>query len=467
MYKRQEYTFALTCVYGHGQSPTVTATAVPGEISPVSALPATPHQYELCKLEYNPAYFISGEVVSVKWSVNGVEISSEASTNHFFSLAGANNVTVEVIYDNMATESATVTVDVLPFAWTQVAGTGYQKSSHIVFSNDGQTFYTVSQSTKTLFAIDAVSGTIKWQFGTSAATYGAGPVVGSDDKIYFGTEDGAGSFYAITANGVEKWKVSLGKAVKAAPAVTSDGVVYVLVDGGKLTALDAETGSVKWDKTQSGNAGGVVVDADGNVYIGTSAGLWSYTSSGSERWACDTGHKVTERGGSLALHNGIVYAVLKSKGGVAAVDMNTGRTLWTSPSEANDCYHPVVDDNGTVYFCEKSGGLYAVDRNGTRLWHYTAQKNYIYSGFALGADGNAYISQYASPFNLLAVDQAGNANEVFNIGAQTMSPVSIGPDCRIYYGLNGTVGTFDAKVSLASGGWPVRGANHRGSNSLK
>jgi len=92
--------------------------------------------------------------------------------------------------------------------------------------------------------------------------------------------------------------------------------------------------------------------------MGTNAGIWSYTSSGTLRWSCDTGHKVTERGGSLALCDGILYATLKAKGGVAAVNMADGKTLWTYATPTNDSYHPVVDAEGTVYICEKNGGLY-------------------------------------------------------------------------------------------------------------
>ena len=127
----------------------------------------------------------------------------------------------------------------------------------------------------------------------------------------------------------------------------------------------------------------------------------------------------------------------------------------------------MVDGDGTVYFCEKSGYLYAVDRNGSEKWIDQTDKNYIYSGFALGADGKAYISQYASPFNLLSFDASGARNVVMTIGAQTMSPVSIGPDNRLYYGLNGSVAAYEIGCSLATEGWPMRGCNTQGTNSLK
>lgn len=182
---------------------------------------------------------------------------------------------------------------------------------------------------------------------------------------------------------------------------------------------------------------------------------------------CDTAHAVTERGGSLAICDGTLYAALKSKGGCAAVGMADGKTLWTFASDAGDCYHPVADAEGTVYFCEKSGWLYAVDKNGTQKWKYETDKNYIYSGFALTADGRACISQYASPFELLAFDAAGSKTSLLTIGVQTMSPVSIGPDRRIYYATNGTIAAHDLGVEAAAAGWPMRGGNMQGTNSLR
>ena len=462
-----EYTFLLTCVYGHGSSDVCEATATPGEVSPFSILPASPRIAELAQLDMNPAYFVAGTVANVVWTFadGGTEVGE--AILHCFTTVGEQDVTIKVTYADGTSETASKKITVQSFAWSTVSDVGYQKSSNIVFAPDGQTLYTVSQSTKVLYAINAITGEIKWQQTMAAATYGAGPVVGADGKVFLGTEDAAGTLTCFTPNGTVAWTATLGKAVKAAPAVTSDGVVYALVDGGTLYALDAETGGEKWKATQSGNSGGIAVDAEGNIYMGTNAGIWSYTSSGTLRWSCDTGHKVTERGGSLALCDGILYATLKAKGSVAAVNMSNGTTLWTYATPQNDSYHPVVDAEGTVYFCEKNGGLYAVKKDGTLKWSYLTDKNYIYSGFALGANGCAYISQYASPFNLLKISGNGTVEVENAIGAQTMSAITIGPDGRIYYGKNGSIEAFNSGVQLANDGWPMRGGNQQGSNSLK
>lgn len=461
------YGFALTCVYTHGDSPTVNADATPGEIDPITVTSNVLRQFERCTFEYNPAYFVSGEIVSVKWEFGDGQSSTEKQAAYCYPKVGTYTVTLTVAYDDGKTETAVIELTVEAFAWTTIGGVGYQKASHIVFSHDGQTFYTVSQTTKTLFAVNAITGAVVWEYATSAATYGAGPVVGADGTIYFGTEDTAGSFFAISSSGAKRWDKSLGAAVKAAPAVTSDGTLYVLTDGGVLHALDAATGSEKWVQTQSGNAGGVAVDKDGTVYMGTATGIWAYTENGTLKWASEEAHTVTERGGSLAIGDGILYATLKGKAGCAAVDAATGRTLWKYTTGYGDCYHPVVDAAGTVYFCEKAGGLYAVGSDGTAKWTDETEKNYTYSGFALDIEGNAYISQYASPFDLLSFDAAGGRHVATSIGAQTMSPVTIGADGRIYYGLNGSVATHDAATAAAVSGWPMRGCNLQGTNSLK
>lgn len=462
-----EYTFALTAVYAHGDSDTVTATATPGEIDPIVVTPAVLRQFQLGTFEFNPAYFVQGEIAAVKWDFDDGMTSEDMTATHLFTETGQYEVSLTVTYDNEKTEQAKVSVTVEPFAWTTASGTGYQKSSNIVFSHDGQTFYTLAQTDKKLLAISAITGEKLWEYATSAATYGAGPAVGPDGTIYFGTEDGDGSFYAVLPSGALKWKVTMGAAVKASPAVTSDGTVYVLADKGNLAALDAASGTAKWSETLDGNAGGVIVDADGTVYAGTSKGIWAFDGTGGLIWKSETAYSVTERGGSLAVAGDVLYAVLKGKGGCVALSTSDGKQLWQYKTTENDCYHPVVDADGTVYFCEKSGYLFAVDKTGNEVWKDATDKNYIYSGFALGADGKAYISQYASPFYLLSFEKDGARSVVTVIGAQTMSPVSIGPDRRIYYGLNGSVAAYDIKSDLASEGWPVRGYDRQGTNSLK
>ena len=393
-----EYTFALTAVYAHGDSDTVTATATPGEIDPIVVTPAVLRQFQLGTFEFNPAYFVQGEIAAVKWDFDDGMTSEDMTATHLFTETGQYEVSLTVTYDNEKTEQAKVSVTVEPFAWTTASGTGYQKSSNIVFSHDGQTFYTLAQTDKKLLAISAITGEKLWEYATSAATYGAGPAVGPDGTIYFGTEDGDGSFYAVLPSGALKWKVTMGAAVKASPAVTSDGTVYVLADKGNLAALDAASGTAKWSETLDGNAGGVIVDADGTVYAGTSKGIWAFDGTGGLIWKSETAYSVTERGGSLAVAGDVLYAVLKGKGGCVALSTSDGKQLWQYKTTENDCYHPVVDADGTVYFCEKSGYLFAVDKTGNEVWKDATDKNYIYSGFALGADGKAYISQYASPF---------------------------------------------------------------------
>lgn len=462
------YTFDITTVYGHGRSETLSSSAIPGHITPISCLPEQPRIFELCKLEYNPAYFIQGTVASVQWSVDGVAVSASENLVFTFSHAGMNTVTVEVTFTDGTKSSGSIDIDVENFVWTEFANAGYQKASNFAFSADGQTLYSISQSDKKLLSINAITGQTRWQVTLPAATYGAGLAVGSDGKIYLGTENGDGTLYAYTENGTIRWTADMGAAVKAALAVTSDGTVYALCDGARLIAYNGVDGSTRWTAQLSGNAGGVAVDAEGNVYAGTSAGLWAYTEGGSRLWESAEALAVTERGGSLAINakDRIVYAALKAKAGIAAVDMSTGATIWKVASDYNDCYHPVVDADGNVYCNEKNGGLYCVTPQGSLKWKYTDNLGYTYSGFALGENGHAYITQYASPFAILDFDQGGTPSILSNT-TQTMSPVCIGPDGRLYFGRNGTIATYNLGIQPAMTGWPCRGGNLQGTNSLK
>ena len=81
-----------------------------------------------------------------------------------------------------------------------------------------------------LFAVSAITGEIIWSYPVSANVYGEGPAVGPDGTIYFAAEDNDGTIHAITPEGKLKWSKTLGKKIQASPAVTSDGILYVLAN---------------------------------------------------------------------------------------------------------------------------------------------------------------------------------------------------------------------------------------------
>lgn len=467
-----EYTFTLTAVYAHGSSDSLSGSATPGDIDPIVMVCASnpPHVFELCTFDYNPAYFVSGEIASAKWTFDdGGSFDGDTAT-YCFATAGSHTVTITITYADGTTESSDMTIEVVGFAWDRYDTPGsYQKSNGVVFSHDGQTFYAASSTNPFyLYAVDVATGVTKWTYNIAYTVYGEGPMVGPDGTIYVGTENGP--LFAVTSSGEEKWQKSFsdGEVVRAAPAITSDGTLYVVTTAGTLYALNGATGSEKWNAKQSGTPSGVVVGKDGTVFFATYNGIWAYTESGTLKWSNEK-HSVTERGGALAIYENMLYASLRAKAGVAALDLATGNTLWTYASEVGDCYHPVVDAEGSVYICEKSGYIYIVKKDGTlKTVDRTTPIGYIYNAFAIAENGKAYITQYTNgSTNLLVFDTDGSSSIVMPLGPQTMSAVAIGPDQRLYYGSNGYITATAIGSPLSSKGWPCRGYDAQGTNSLK
>ncbi len=162
-----EYTFTLTAVYAHGNSDSITTSATPGEIDPISATPTSSEslaqlrQFELCRFEYNPAYFVMGEVKSVRWNFGDGDYSDEMAPLHRFMNIGTYTVSIAVTYADDSTETAELEINVSGLSWSVLTNTGYQKASQVVFAPDGQTLYTVSQTDKRLIAVNAITGQLR------------------------------------------------------------------------------------------------------------------------------------------------------------------------------------------------------------------------------------------------------------------------------------------------------------------
>ena len=101
-----------------------------------------------------------------------------------------------------------------------------------------------------------------------------------------------------------------GRTGRLVPAVFN-GTVYVGSNDGKLYAINAADGSIKWTMTTSGAISSSPAVADGVVYVGSTDGsLYAANASGCGRgscsplWSAQTGGPITS---SPAVSNGEVF----------------------------------------------------------------------------------------------------------------------------------------------------------------
>jgi outer membrane protein assembly factor BamB len=85
-----------------------------------------------------------------------------------------------------------------------------------------------------LIALDAASGERLWRFATGSDLRAA-PAQSSDGMLYVGTEDER--LLAITPAGEMRWYAHLRGAIRAPPFVAADGTLYVATTAGRLYAF--------------------------------------------------------------------------------------------------------------------------------------------------------------------------------------------------------------------------------------
>ncbi|MBM3257864.1 MAG: PQQ-like beta-propeller repeat protein, partial [Candidatus Nealsonbacteria bacterium] len=171
-------------------------------------------------------------------------------------------------------------------------------------------------------------GTIKWKFWPKNSVFEGSVAIGKDGTIYFGVKGAddprKANFYAITADGKEKWKFPLTQGLSITPALADDGTVYFGDWGGTFYALTSD-GKEKWrvetpggKETYESLSSSPAIGKDGTIYFGSIANaFFAYTSEGKEKW------KIS----------------LDESGVVSA---------------------PAIGQDGTVYFAPTSGQLIAV-----------------------------------------------------------------------------------------------------------
>lgn len=183
---------------------------------------------------------------------------------------------------------------------------------------------------------------------------------------------------------VERWNVDAGDWVTGSPTVV-DGTVYVGTEGGRVLALDADTGERQWgftaEKAISGSVSvagttAVVSSEDGHMYA-------IDTGDGTERWRYELGSLVYHAP-SPAILDGTVYVGTSQSGTnhVSAVDLDSGATRWQRGTEGSVSLSPTavrVGSDRTVFVVVDptmdDNALVALDGgDGSERWRYTSAK---------------------------------------------------------------------------------------------
>ncbi|MEZ0539076.1 outer membrane protein assembly factor BamB family protein [Fibrella arboris] len=266
-----------------------------------------------------------------------------------------------------------------------------------------------------LNAINAATGTLKWQV-TNVGNFMSGPPVVANDLVYI---SGGAFVYALDTNtGTVRWKANpFGTNDTGNPAV-ANGLVYV-TSYSKCMAFDAITGALKWTFTMDTDSHfRTPIISGGSLYVGSGGTYYALdATTGASKWM------VKMSAGSYATDppvvvDGVGY-VGDVNGNLQAIDPATGMSKWTKtglmfpymPSVGKSLLYvatinpfrivavSVADgstkwevklpdfssgsptlSNGTVYVGNQQKGLYAIDAvTGTVKWTAASLGNTIYS----------------------------------------------------------------------------------------
>lgn len=223
-----------------------------------------------------------------------------------------------------------------------------------------------------LFAVEAVSGDIRWARWLGARVSG-GPSLGRDGRVYVGT-DGGKVWCLDPGTGETVWKVGVSSEVMTAPTLAA-GMVFVRTADDFLWALRGADGGTRWSYNVEGRSLALrgasrPVFRRGTVFTGFSTGelVALKAGDGSPRWreaiATSSGRTELERmvdvDASPVVVDGTVIAAAY-QGGVVALEAASGQQLWKREISV---HNDLAVAGSMVFVTTAKGTVMALDRDG-------------------------------------------------------------------------------------------------------
>jgi len=226
------------------------------------------------------------------------------------------------------------------------------------------------------YALQAQDGTVLWRIAID--TRWLSPQALVDDTLYAVTQTGV---YAINAqNGEVRWRFeSDAYTIISGPLVVADHLLYVGTGGSvdhpeksRCYALDAETGTLRWQHPMGNGYVGAVLDNE-SIYVSSrDQHLYALEKhTGRLRWKYRFAYPTFN---TATIAGNVVYINIDGAYALSSVD---GTLLWHKDLEIGSGFYctPAVVVDGVVYLASGGGPplasiLYALNAsNGAEYWH--------------------------------------------------------------------------------------------------
>jgi outer membrane protein assembly factor BamB len=199
-----------------------------------------------------------------------------------------------------------------------------------------------------------------------------------DDLVLLGSKDGQ-VFALEPTTGANRWVSPVSSEVLAPPVALS-GVVVVQTIDGKIFGLSSRDGSRLW--MQQRTEPSLSLRGTSSPIINRGVALSGFASGKIVAFEIDSGRLLWERAvahpsgsseierlvdvDSTPLVVGSTLFAASFQGNIVAIDMRTGRTLW---SRDVSTYTGMDADQQNIYLTDESGNVLALDQaTGTSLW---------------------------------------------------------------------------------------------------
>ena len=229
---------------------------------------------------------------------------------------------------------------------------------------------------KKISASESVDGKSGWFRGGNIHITG-GPGYG-ENTLMIGSQEG--EVISLSAeNGSELWRTRVSSEILSPPQRTADVAIVRTIDG-KVFGIDANKGRRLWiydrtvppltlrgTSTPAIDSGIVVAGFDGGkmaaLDVRTGKLLWE-TSIAAARGRSEL-ERMVDIDSEPMIVDGVVY-IATFQGQVAAVQLETGRILWSNDLSS---YAGFSADEQSIYVTDEDSHVWALDRiNGTILW---------------------------------------------------------------------------------------------------